>query len=74
MKMKIEVYQRRGGNIHVVLSGRATADGSGVDPDVFARYVAVWRAFAQAQVPQLILDGAAPHGGSWSRAVSTVAS
>ncbi len=74
MKMQIEVYQRRGGNVHVLLTGQATADGSGVDPDVFARYVAVWRAFARAQAPQLMLSGAAPHARSWSRAASTVAS
>jgi len=72
MKMRIEVYQRRGGNVHVVLSGRAAADGAGADPDVFTRYLAVWRAFAQTQAPQLVLNGAGPDSGSWSRAASPV--
>ena len=74
MKMHIEVYQRRGGNVHVVLSGRVTADGSGADPDIFARYLAVWRAFAQAQAPQLMLNGADPDAGSWFHTVSPVVS
>lgn len=72
--MQIEVYQRRGGNVHVVLTGEATADGSGADPDVFARYLAVWTAFARAQAPQLMLSGAAPHAGSWSRIASPATS
>jgi hypothetical protein len=74
MKMQIEVYQRRGGNVHVVLSGRATADGFGADPDIFARYLAVWQAFAQAQAPQPMLNGAEHGAGSWFRAASPVVS
>ena len=45
MKMRIEVYQRNGGNPHVVLLGQATGDSDGVDPDIFTRYVEIWRAF-----------------------------
>ena len=43
MKTQIEVYQVRGGNVHIVLRGRA-GDGPD-DPDVFAQYLEVCQAF-----------------------------
>ena len=49
MKTQIEVYQVRGGNVHIVLRGRA-GDGTD-DPDVFARYLEVCQAFAPGLAP-----------------------
>jgi len=71
MKMQIEVYQLRGGNVHVVLRGRAAPGGPAADPDIFDRYVTVWRAFAQAQAPESVLKGSGPNPGRWSRAALT---
>ena len=51
MNTQIEVYQVRGGNVHVVLRGRP-GDGAGPDdPDVFAEYLEVCRAFAPGLAP-----------------------
>ena len=71
MKMRIEVYQRRGGNVHVVLQGQAT-DNSAADPAVFDRYLEVWRAFAGSESPRLELGEDDPLGDSRSRAASAV--
>ena len=72
MKMRIEVYQRQGGNVHVVLQGQATDNSAAVDPEVFDRYVEVWRAFAHPQSPRLELGEDDPQGDSYSRAASAV--
>ena len=49
MKTQIEIYQVRGGNVHIVLRGRV-GDGPD-DPDVFARYLEVCQAFAPGLAP-----------------------
>jgi hypothetical protein len=60
MKMRIEVYQRNGGNPHVVLLGQATGNSDRVDPDIFTRYVEVWRAFNGAHGPEAAAESEAP--------------
>ena len=51
MKTQIEIYQRRGGNVHVVLRGRAGDGACPDEPDVFARYLEVCQAFAPGLAP-----------------------
>jgi len=50
MKLQIEIYQRRGGNVHVVLRGRAGGEANFGDPDVFARYIEVCQGFTGGDV------------------------
>ncbi len=51
MKLQIEIYQRRGRNIHVVLRGRAGGEASFDDSDVFAKYTEVCQEFARRHAP-----------------------
>jgi hypothetical protein len=72
MKMRIEVYQRCGGNVRVVLHGQNTGDAAAGDPGVFARYLEIWRAFSGAQNPQLTVAATDSQSGLRSPAASAV--
>jgi hypothetical protein len=51
MNTQIEIYQVRGGNMHVVLRGRAGEGAGPDDPDVFARYLEACQAFSPGLAP-----------------------
>lgn len=52
MKLQIDIYQRRGRNMHVVLRGRAGGEASFGDSDVFARYLEICQEFTKIHTPQ----------------------
>jgi len=51
MNTQIEIYQVRGGNVHVVLRARAGEGAGPDDPDFFAKYLEVCRAFTPGLAP-----------------------
>ncbi len=72
MKMRIEVYQRCGGNVRVVLHGQNTGDAAAGDPGVFARYLEIWRAFSASQAPRPAVGLGSSPAASRSRTASAV--
>ena len=52
MKMQIEIGQRQGGNIHVVLQGRAGGESDNSPSDVFAWYVEICQVFLGLRIVQ----------------------
>ena len=51
MKLQIDIYQRRGRNMHVVLRGRAGGEASFGDSDVFAKYLEICQEFTRSHTP-----------------------
>ncbi len=51
MGMQIEISQRRGRNMHIVMRGRSGDEASLDDSEVFAKHIEVCQAFAQKQTP-----------------------
>jgi len=51
MKLQIDIYQRRGGNMHVILRGRAGSEASSGDSDAFARYIKICQEFTRRHTP-----------------------
>ncbi len=72
MKMRIEVYQRRDGNVRVVLHGENAGDAVAADPGVFDRYLEIWRAFTASQDPRPAISVGPSPAGSRSRTAAAV--
>lgn len=51
MKLQIDIYQCRGGNMHVVLRGQAGGEAGFDDSDVFAKYIEVCQALTRGHAP-----------------------
>ncbi len=59
MKLQIDIYQRRGRNMHVVLRGRAGSEASFGESDVFAKYTEVCQEFTRRHTPLSEVSAAA---------------